>query len=117
MSQAQFERVLRYIKQGQSEGARLMCGGAPAADRGYFIQPTIFADVQDNMSIARGTLALFLFVVVMPTPVLFFSLSLSLSRRGNLWSRVGHSQVQRRGRCDPPRQRAAVRSSRRCLDT
>ena len=30
-----------------------MCGGGVAADRGYFIQPTVFGDVQDNMTIAR----------------------------------------------------------------
>lgn len=30
-----------------------MCGGGIAADRGYFIQPTVFGDVQDNMTIAR----------------------------------------------------------------
>lgn len=30
-----------------------MCGGGVAADQGYFIQPTIFGDVQDDMTIAR----------------------------------------------------------------
>lgn len=30
-----------------------MCGGGVAANRGYFIQPTVFGDVQDNMTIAR----------------------------------------------------------------
>lgn len=42
----QFERVLRYIDLGKSEGATLLTGGKPAADKGYYIEPTIFADVK-----------------------------------------------------------------------
>jgi aldehyde dehydrogenase (NAD+) len=42
-----------YIDSGRSEGARLVCGGERVGDRGYFIQPTVFSDVQDNMAIAR----------------------------------------------------------------
>uniref|UniRef100_A0AAY4A3T5 aldehyde dehydrogenase (NAD(+)) n=1 Tax=Denticeps clupeoides TaxID=299321 RepID=A0AAY4A3T5_9TELE len=49
----QFKKILGYINSGKQEGAKLMCGGGVAADRGYFIQPTVFGDVQDNMTIAR----------------------------------------------------------------
>ncbi|KAJ8415479.1 hypothetical protein AAFF_G00424590 [Aldrovandia affinis] len=49
----QFEKILGYISVGKREGAKLMCGGGVAADRGYFIQPTIFGEVEDNMTIAR----------------------------------------------------------------
>ena len=35
------------------EGAKLVCGGERVGDRGYFIQPTVFADVQDDMKIAQ----------------------------------------------------------------
>ncbi|XP_062873591.1 aldehyde dehydrogenase, mitochondrial-like [Trichomycterus rosablanca] len=49
----QFQKILGYISSGKQEGAKLMCGGGVAADRGYFIQPTIFGDVQDGMKIAR----------------------------------------------------------------
>jgi aldehyde dehydrogenase (NAD+) len=42
-----------YIQSGRSEGARLVCGGDRVGDRGYFIQPTVFADVQDGMRIAK----------------------------------------------------------------
>ncbi len=42
-----------YIDSGRSEGAKLVCGGDRVGDRGYFIQPTVFADVQDDMKIAR----------------------------------------------------------------
>lgn len=53
MDEEQFKKILGYISTGQREGAKLLCGGNPAADRGYFIQPTVFGDVQDNMTIAR----------------------------------------------------------------
>jgi hypothetical protein len=41
----QFEKVLSYIQHGKSEGATLLTGGKPAGDKGYYIEPTIFADV------------------------------------------------------------------------
>jgi aldehyde dehydrogenase (NAD+) len=50
---AQFDKVMGYIDSGRSEGAKLVCGGDRVGDRGYFIQPTVFADVQDDMKIAR----------------------------------------------------------------
>ncbi|CAB1446243.1 unnamed protein product [Pleuronectes platessa] len=53
VDQEQFNKILGYISTGKKEGAKLMCGGGVAADRGYFIQPTVFGDVQDNMTIAR----------------------------------------------------------------
>ncbi|XP_061771173.1 aldehyde dehydrogenase, mitochondrial-like isoform X2 [Nerophis ophidion] len=53
VDEEQFQKILGYIKVGKSEGARLMCGGGVASDKGYFIQPTVFGDVQDNMTIAR----------------------------------------------------------------
>lgn len=49
----QFNKILGYISTGKKEGAKLMCGGGAAANKGYFIQPTVFGDVQDNMTIAR----------------------------------------------------------------
>jgi len=49
----QFAKILGLINTGKSEGAKLMCGGAPAADKGYFIQPTVFADVEDHHTIAK----------------------------------------------------------------
>uniref|UniRef100_K7F3M2 aldehyde dehydrogenase (NAD(+)) n=1 Tax=Pelodiscus sinensis TaxID=13735 RepID=K7F3M2_PELSI len=52
VDEEQFKKILGYISTGKQEGAKLLCGGNPAADRGYFIQPTIFGDVQDNMTIA-----------------------------------------------------------------
>ncbi|KAL8180073.1 UNVERIFIED_CONTAM: Aldehyde dehydrogenase, mitochondrial [Gekko kuhli] len=49
----QYKKVLGYISTGKKEGAKLLYGGNPAADKGYFIQPTIFGEVQDNMIIAK----------------------------------------------------------------
>ena len=53
MDQAQFNKVMGYIDSGQREGAKLVCGGHRVGDRGYFIEPTVFADVRDKMSIAK----------------------------------------------------------------
>jgi len=41
----QFEKILSYIEHGKNEGATLLTGGKAIGDKGYFIQPTIFADV------------------------------------------------------------------------
>ncbi|KAK2910734.1 aldehyde dehydrogenase, mitochondrial-like [Channa argus] len=53
IDQEQFNKILGYISSGKREGAKLLCGGGVAADRGYFIQPTVFGEVQDSMTIAR----------------------------------------------------------------
>ncbi len=53
VDQSQFNSVMGYIESGRSDGATLACGGEPVGNRGYFIQPTVFADVQDEMKIAR----------------------------------------------------------------
>jgi aldehyde dehydrogenase (NAD+) len=52
VDQSQFDKVMGYIDSGRSEGATLVCGGERVGDRGYFIQPTVFSDVQDDMKIA-----------------------------------------------------------------
>jgi betaine-aldehyde dehydrogenase len=53
VSKEQQERVLSYIEAGRSEGAKLAAGGGNGADRGYFVQPTIFYDARNDMKIAR----------------------------------------------------------------
>jgi aldehyde dehydrogenase (NAD+) len=53
VSQAQYDRIMGYIESGKAEGARLLTGGARHGDRGYFIQPTVFADVGPDMKIMR----------------------------------------------------------------
>lgn len=51
----QLERVLSYIEQGQAEGATLVTGGGQPVDLGdgFYIQPTVFTDVDPGMTIAR----------------------------------------------------------------
>src|SRR5579883_524380 len=56
VSQEQLERVTGYIETGKREGARAATGGARAEGEhltGYFVQPTVFDDVKDEMTIAR----------------------------------------------------------------
>jgi len=50
---AQFDKVMDYIGSGRKQGAKLVCGGDRVGNKGYFIQPTVFADVDDNMKIAQ----------------------------------------------------------------
>jgi aldehyde dehydrogenase (NAD+) len=51
----QHERVMGYIRSGLDEGARLVCGGGRPAglDRGFYVEPTLFADVDNSMRIAQ----------------------------------------------------------------
>jgi acyl-CoA reductase-like NAD-dependent aldehyde dehydrogenase len=49
----QFDRVMGYIDIGKGEGAKLVAGGERIGERGFFVQPTIFADVDNRMRIAR----------------------------------------------------------------
>ena len=53
VSQEQFDRVMGYIQAGQKDGAKMLSGGGRAGEKGYFIQPTVFADVRDEMTIAQ----------------------------------------------------------------
>ncbi|HKA07309.1 MAG TPA: aldehyde dehydrogenase family protein [Gemmataceae bacterium] len=53
VSQEQFDRVMGYIAAGNKEGAKMLCGGGRVGNRGYFIEPTVFADVKDSMKIAK----------------------------------------------------------------
>ena len=53
MSELQFNRVMALIEAGKKEGATLAIGGMRHGSEGYFIQPTVFADVKDDMRIAK----------------------------------------------------------------
>lgn len=52
-NKTQFEKVLEYIETGKKEGARLVTGGERIGDKGFFLKPTIFADVEDHHTIAH----------------------------------------------------------------
>jgi len=49
----QFDKVMGYIGSGISEGANLQCGGNRVGERGFFVEPTVFTGVRDDMKIAR----------------------------------------------------------------
>ena len=56
ISATQLQRVRDYINKGIDEGARLICGGATPPEgfeQGYYVQPTIFSDVRNDMTIAQ----------------------------------------------------------------
>jgi aldehyde dehydrogenase (NAD+) len=56
VSKTQFDRVERYIEKGIAEGAKLVTGGAGRPDglsKGYYVKPTIFSNVRNDMTIAR----------------------------------------------------------------
>ncbi|KAL4137307.1 Aldehyde dehydrogenase [Phytophthora ramorum] len=53
IDETQFEKILGYIEEGKKEGAKLLAGGKRHGDKGWFIEPTVFADVEDDMTIAR----------------------------------------------------------------
>ena len=54
VSAVQMEKVMAYIETAKAEGATLICGGGRAAlNTGFYVQPTVFADVTDAMTIAR----------------------------------------------------------------
>ena len=56
VSEIQFNKIQTLIKKGIEEGARLVAGGPgrpEGLNRGYFVQPTVFADVNNDMTIAR----------------------------------------------------------------
>ncbi len=56
VSETQFNKIQTLIEKGIEEGARLVAGGPgrpEGVDRGYFVRPTVFADVNNEMTIAR----------------------------------------------------------------
>ena len=88
ISEKQRERVTGYIKKGVEEGATALVGGPDAPtgfDKGYFVRPTLFTDVDNSMTIAQEEIF---------GPV--------LSRH----------PLRRRGRRDPDRQRQPLRVGR-----
>jgi aldehyde dehydrogenase (NAD+) len=53
ISKTQMDRILNYIEIGRQEGATLVTGGERVGNRGYFIAPTIFTEVEGDMRIAQ----------------------------------------------------------------
>jgi len=53
ITKVQFDKILGYVESGKKEGATLVCGGQRTGDKGFFIEPTIFTDVKDDMTISK----------------------------------------------------------------
>jgi aldehyde dehydrogenase (NAD+) len=53
VSQEQLDKILGYVALGKEQGAKLVVGGERWGDRGFFVEPTIFDNVKDDMAIAR----------------------------------------------------------------
>jgi aldehyde dehydrogenase (NAD+) len=77
VSQDQFDRVMGFIDSGKKDGAKLLTGGQRVGERGYFIEPTVFDGVKDEMKIAKEEI----FGPVMN--VLTFKNADEVIRRGN----------------------------------
>jgi aldehyde dehydrogenase (NAD+) len=53
VSQEQMEKILGYVKLGEQQGATLMTGGVRFGNKGFFVEPTVFDNVRDEMTIAK----------------------------------------------------------------
>jgi len=53
IDEEQYNKILDLIEAGKKQGAKLNCGGDKLGGKGYFIQPTVFSDVTDDMRIAK----------------------------------------------------------------
>lgn len=53
IDQEQMDKILSLIDSGKKDGAKLLTGGCRVGNKGYFVQPTVFANVKDNMRIAE----------------------------------------------------------------
>ena len=53
VDEEQFQKILGLIESGKKDGAAVACGGQRHGNEGYFIQPTVFSNVTDEMRIAK----------------------------------------------------------------
>ncbi|KAF2359944.1 Aldehyde dehydrogenase domain [Trinorchestia longiramus] len=53
VSQNQMNKILQYVASGVKEGAKVQCGGSRWGEKGFYVEPTVFSDVTDDMIIAK----------------------------------------------------------------
>jgi aldehyde dehydrogenase (NAD+) len=53
IDQAQFDKILKYVEYGKEDGAECLTGGKRFGDQGFFVEPTLFTGVTDDMRIAQ----------------------------------------------------------------
>ncbi len=63
VSNEQFQKILGYIESGKSQGARLVEGGTRVGNKGYFVRPTVFGDVNDDMKIAKEEVKIMILLI------------------------------------------------------
>ena len=106
----QFKKIMSYIESGKAEGAKCLLGGDRLGSKGYYVQPTIFTDVADDMTIAKGEHK--------PAVVCHRCRRLTqtaAANRGDLRPGDAADEVQDQRGGRHPRQRLEVRPGRRCL--
>lgn len=53
IDEEQLNKIMNLINSGKKQGANLLIGGERIGDKGYYVAPTVFADVKDDMTIAK----------------------------------------------------------------
>eukprot|EP00914_Ancora_sagittata_P033370 GHVO01067269.1.p1 GENE.GHVO01067269.1~~GHVO01067269.1.p1 ORF type:complete len:493 (+),score=90.56 GHVO01067269.1:197-1675(+) len=53
VNEVQMKKILELIESGKKQGARMHCGGSRIGNKGYFVQPTVFSDVKEDMRIYK----------------------------------------------------------------
>ena len=91
VSQEQMDKILGYVELGQKQGAKLVTGGQRVGDKGFFVEPTIFDNVKDDMAIAKDEI---FGPVVSVLP--FKSVDEVIERANNTYLRPGRRRSGRR---------------------
>lgn len=87
------------IKSGKDQGANLVTGGERIGDKGYFIAPTVFADVKDDMIIAREEVSILKYLIIQKWCNIFIKKSTSYFFLSiDIWTSSADSKVRRLGR-------------------
>ena len=60
IDEEQMHKILALIETGKKQGATLQVGGNRVGDKGYFIEPTVFSNVKDDMTIATTEVNIFI---------------------------------------------------------
>lgn len=91
VSEEQYNKVLDLVESGKKEGASVTCGGNKWGAEGYFVEPTVFAGVTDEMRIAKEE-------VRVPVKPPQHSISYLYTFISDFWSRSNYFQIQLDGR-------------------
>ena len=67
MTKNNTKKILDLIESGKKEGAKLECGGGHWGNKGFFVQPTVSSNVNDEMCIAKEE------IMVLPVSILFWA--------------------------------------------